>query len=66
MEDESIDGGLARIRQTDFSGEAAEFAHNKRAMFRILEENPKIGVYKNETFAEWEVFYQFFLNFLKS
>lgn len=39
---------------------------NKLEFFRILEENPKVGVYANETPEDWNRFFTFYINFLKS
>lgn len=39
---------------------------NKLEFFRILEENPKVGVYANETREDWDRFFTFYISFLKS
>jgi hypothetical protein len=39
---------------------------NKEEVFRILHQNPKVGVYLNETHDDWDRFYLFFINFLRS
>ena len=43
-----------------------ELRHNKEVMLDILEKSPKVGVYKGQTKEDWEIFFKFFIDFLKS
>jgi hypothetical protein len=43
-----------------------ELHKNKMEMIRILQQNPKVGVYLGEAREDWDHFYTFFMNFLRS
>lgn len=43
-----------------------ELSRNKKAMFDILKKGPKVGVYKGQTAENWEMFFKFYLDFLRS
>lgn len=35
-------------------------------MIRMLEQCPRVGAYLNETHQDWDNFYTFYINFLRS